>query len=83
MWLKGPYLIFENPGPQEKDIDTIADRIIAFFKKAREQTWVEILAVVFFHDATWYMFVSSWAALSETGKVIQKFFFHFSPSNLF
>ena len=52
MWLKGPYLIFENPGPQEKDIDTIADRIIAFFKKAREQTWVEILAVVVFHDAT-------------------------------
>ena len=52
MWLKGPYLIFENPGPQEKDIDTIADRIIAFFKKAREQTWFKILAVVFFYDAT-------------------------------
>ena len=70
MWLKCPYLVFENPGPQENDIDTIADMISAFFKNAREQTWVETLAVVFFHDATWYMFVSSWAAHTETGKVI-------------
>ena len=30
MWLKCPYLVFENPGPQVKDIDTIADRISAF-----------------------------------------------------
>ena len=63
-------LIFEIPGSQNKDTDTIVARINAFFKKAREQTWVEILAVVFFHDATWYMFASSWAAHTETEKVI-------------
>ena len=45
-------LIREIPGSQNKDIDTIVARINAFFKKAREQTWVEILAVVFFYDAT-------------------------------
>ena len=42
----------EIPGPQVKDIDTIADRNSAFFKNAREQTWVEILAGAIFHDAT-------------------------------
>ena len=60
----------EIPGPQVIDIDTIADRNSAFFKNAREQTWVEILVVVIFHDATSYMFVSSWAAHTETEKVI-------------
>ena len=63
-------LIREIPGSQNKNTDTIIDRISAFFKKAREQTWVEILAVVFFYDATWYMFASSWAAHTETEKEI-------------
>ena len=70
MWLKCPYLVFENPGSQVKDIDTIADRISAFKKKAWVKIWVEILAVVFFHDATWYMFVSSWVAHPDSGNVI-------------
>ena len=70
MWLKCPYLVFENPGSQVKDIDTIADRISAFKKNAWVKIWVEILAVVFFHDATWYMFVSSWVAHPDSEKVI-------------